>query len=262
MRTVAATVLSGWLVVTLAGAVRADAPPPQRAEFATSDGVTIVGDFYPAGGEAGAPLAILLHMYRSNREAWKPLVGPLHDAGFAVLAIDLRGHGESVHPEGMHLAERVKQRDPGLFNAMHLDAEAAAEWGRKQAGVDPEKLVLVGASVGCSVALDTASRDARVDGVVCLSPGTNYLGVDSVEDIKATRSVPILLLSEEKERAAVDELAKLAANAQGEVVGTGEHHGTNMLGNVAGLEQKIVEFLKRAVTAPADAPPATPAPAP
>ena len=240
--------LSGWMAVTLVTAgARAEAPQPQRAEFTTADGVHIVGDFYPAQGEGEAPLALLLHMYRSDRSAWKPLVGPLHDAGFAVLAIDMRGHGESTEPKDMHLEQRVKQRDPGIFNAMHLDAAAAVDWAHKQPGVDPDKLVVVGASVGCSVALDFTARNENVDGVVCLSPGTHYLGVDSTEDIKETRKVPILLLSEEKERAAVDELAGLAENAKGEVVGPGGNHGTNMFGKVDGIEQKIVDFLKSAV---------------
>jgi len=219
----------------------------KRAECQTADGVSIVGDFYPAAGADRAPLAILLHMYRHDRTSWLPLIAPLHEAGFAVLAIDLRGHGESIEPASMKLAERVKQRDPGLFNAMHLDVEAATAWARKQPGVHPEKLVLVGASVGCSIALDVAARDQSVDAVVCLSPGTNYLGVDSTAHIRKTRNVPILLLAEERERTAVDELAALATNAKGEIVGPDDNHGTRMFGKIAGIERKIVDFLKSAV---------------
>lgn len=244
----------GWfqvivaLLPAVATAAHAGERTAERATFATTDGVQIVGDYYPAAGSGPAPLAVLLHMYRQDRSTWKPLVGPLHDAGFAVLAIDLRGHGESTEPSTMRLAERMKQRDPGLFNAMHLDVEAGVKWARQQPGVDPEKLVLVGASVGCSVALDVTVRDAGVDAAVCLSPGTNYLGMDSTVHIQKTRAVPILLLAEEKERDAVDALAKLATNARGEIVGPGEHHGTRMFGAVAGIEDKIVTFLKDAVT--------------
>lgn len=235
----------GMVLVGLAvNAVWAEAPAAERATFTTRDGVEIVGDFYPAGGEVKAPLIVLLHMYRHDRSTWKPLVGPLHDAGFAVLAIDLRGHGESTKPESMKLAERVIQRDAGLFNAMHLDVEAAVGWAAEQPGVDVERLGIVGASVGCSVALGACARDNRVDAVVCLSPGTGYLGINSTVHIKKTRDVPILLLATEDERDAVDKLAKLAKNANGEIVGEGRVHGTNMFGEIDGIEAKIVGFLK------------------
>jgi len=40
-----------------------------------------------------------------------PLVPYLHAAGFAVLAIDLRGHGESEGPSELGLAKKVESRD-------------------------------------------------------------------------------------------------------------------------------------------------------
>ena len=39
-------------------------------------------------------------MYRSNRRAWAPLVPELVAAGFTVLAIDQRAHGESQERHG------------------------------------------------------------------------------------------------------------------------------------------------------------------
>jgi pimeloyl-ACP methyl ester carboxylesterase len=236
--------------VLLAGAVtvaRAEAPVAKPATFETRDGVTIVGDFYPASGSEQAPLAVLLHMYHHDRSTWKPLVGPLHDAGFAVLAIDLRGHGESIKPADMQLSKRMEERDPKLFNAMHQDVAAAVAWAKDQTGVDVERLVVVGASVGCSVALAYCARDDRVDAVVCMSPGTNYLGVDSIADIKKTRDVPIMMFASEAERQAVDELEKIAENAHGNIVARGRIHGTRMFGQVKGIEQRIVKFLKTAL---------------
>jgi dienelactone hydrolase len=228
------------LVVTPDGIA---APAATAVRLKTEDGVRIVGDFFPTTERGQAPLAILLHMYRHDRTSWKPLIEPLHQASFAVLAIDLRGHGESIAPAKMRLRERVVQRDPGLFNAMHLDVAAAIEWAKMQGGVDGERMVLVGASVGCSVALDVCARDPGIDAVVCMTPGTNYLGVDSRLHVKKTRKVPILLLATEEERAATDDLAKLAKNVRGEIVGPGKIHGTRMFGKVAGVEKKIADFL-------------------
>lgn len=238
------TVVIVWLAVCQLA--MADQAKPERAEFVTADGVTIVGDYFAPIGEAPAPPAILLHMYKHDRSTWAPLIEPLREAGFAVLAIDMRGHGESTKPESMRLAERVDERDPELFRAMHVDVEAAVKWVRSQPNVDQEKLVLVGASVGCSVAIDCAARMKDVTAVVCLSPGENYLGINSVEHITQTGKTPILLLATEKEREAVDTLSAKAENVTGEIVGEGRVHGTQMFGQIEGVEAKIVAFLKKA----------------
>ena len=242
------TIALGSLAVLLAGAAAGGKEPVVKvAEFATDDGVTIVGDYYPPMGRAMAPAVILLHMYKHDRTTWKPLAAPLHRSGFAVLAIDLRGHGQSTKPADRNLARRIDRRDPLLFNAMHQDVAAAVKWVRSQPNVDQGQLALVGASIGCSVALDYTARDDSVDAVVCLTPGENYLGVDSTKHIRSTGDRPILLLATEDERRATDALAKLADNAEGKIVGKGRVHGTEMLGRIEGIEELIVKFLSEHV---------------
>ncbi|GJM24744.1 MAG: hypothetical protein DHS20C16_11590 [Phycisphaerae bacterium] len=247
-------VLAGFLTLSSC-AIQSQAESPnelqkKQTEFKTDDGITIIGDYYPPTGRAISPVAILLHMYKHDRTTWAPLVEPLHEAGFAVLAIDMRGHGQSTEPASMKLADRVNQRDPKLFNDMHKDVQAAIKWVRTQPNVDQEMLVLVGASVGCSVAIDTMAREASVDAIVCMTPGTKYLGVDSTEHILKTGSRPILLLATEDERKATDTLSKSADNATGEIVESGRIHGTNMFGKVDGIEAKITAFVRDAIRKP------------
>ncbi len=55
-----------------------------------SPGVSI--DYFAAG--AGRPL-VLVHGLTESRRTWDPLIAPLIDAGYRVIAIDLRGHGGS-----------------------------------------------------------------------------------------------------------------------------------------------------------------------
>ncbi|MCH7720748.1 MAG: alpha/beta hydrolase [Planctomycetes bacterium] len=227
---------------------------PEVVRFETLDGVRIVADYYATDGDEPAPVVILLHMYRSNRAAWKPLVPVLHRAELAALAIDLRGHGESVEPADMDLADKSKARDSGLFNSMHSDVEAAYYWLSKRSDVDLTRLGLVGASVGCSVALDYASRDRSVDAVVCMTAGENYLGMDSKTHIARLRSQPILLLATTGERKASDTLGKLQAAAVVDMVGGGTVHGTRMFGRIAGIEERITEFLVENLGEPASHP--------
>ena len=207
-------------LITLSFAAPARAIEPKPVFFETFDGVGIHADYYePKAAPTGAPMVILLHMYRSDRTAWKPLAGPLHDAGFAVLAIDMRGQGESVTPA---LRERVEKRDPKLFEEVYQDIRAAYDWLAQQEGIDRSRFALVGASVGCSVSLRYAVQDRSVDAIVCLTPGLDYLGLDSRPDMKKIRGRAILMLATEDERKAAKTLATMADGARGRIVASGK----------------------------------------
>ena len=53
----------------------------------------------PITGEG--PPVVLLHGFPDSRHVWREQVGPLADAGFRVIAPDLRGFGESERPQGV-----------------------------------------------------------------------------------------------------------------------------------------------------------------
>lgn len=228
------------------------AAEPQAAQFETTDGVKIVGDYYPPAVKEGekAPVAVLIHMYPADRSSWKPLAPGLHEAGFAVLAYDIRGHGGSTKPEDKKLKEAYDKRDPKLFADAWKDVEAAKGWLAKQPGCDVKRMALVGASIGCSIALDCAGRDEAVKAVVCLSPGTKYLGVDSIAHIKKCGKRAILLISPEGEYKAVEELIKASESvAKGEKHPGGEkEHGTSMFKAAYGekVRENIVAFITNA----------------
>lgn len=236
-------------VATLPISARALEPKP--AAFKTKDDVEITGDYYPPAGQTPSPVVVLLHMYRSNRTAWKPLVPQLHEAGFAVLAIDLRGHGDSVKPRAQRLVTRAMDRDPILFNAMHNDVYGAYDFLTRQPGCDMSRLALVGASVGGSVAVDYARQDRSVDVVVWMSPGEAYLGVDSrahAKELAKHGKRQILLMAAPGERRDCDILSEIHPDATVHITEPGRKdgdkvHGTNMFGQVKDVECRIVKFL-------------------
>jgi hypothetical protein len=99
-----------------------------------------------------------------------------------------------------------------------------------------------------------------VDGVVCLTPGTDYLTIDSIADARQYRDRPILLLASEPERRACDLLAKaMPQNSkvcifEGRLQNPVEWHGTRMFGQVKDIEKIITEFLVAAVGEPTTRP--------
>jgi len=216
-----------------------------RVKLTAADGYRITGILSrPAQGD-GRMGVVLLHMYRHDKKSWQPLVAELDRRGVASLAIDMRGHGESSIGPGGDDANRVMERDTAFFNAMHLDAEAAVRYLIDQAGCS--KIGLVGASVGCSVAIDTAVRgQVPVAAVVVMTPGSDYLGVPTLQHIDNWPGSPLLILSssEEKERGAEVIFRKLEKQgAELVIFAQTDIHGTNMFGRVDGVAGRIANWL-------------------
>jgi len=216
-----------------------------KVKLTAADGYPITGNLSrPDQGDDRIGV-VLLHMYRHDKESWQPLVAELNRRGLVSLAIDMRGHGESSIGPGGDDSSRVVERDPALFNAMHLDAEAAVRYLIDKAGCS--KIGLIGASVGCSVAIDTAVRgQVPVAAVVVMTPGSDYLGVPTLQHIENWPGRPLLILSssEEQERGAEAIFRKLEKQgAELVIFAQTDIHGTNMFGRVDGVAARIVSWL-------------------
>jgi pimeloyl-ACP methyl ester carboxylesterase len=86
-----------------------------------------------------------------------PALAPLHTAGFAVLLVDARCHGQS---------------DDAAFTSLPRfaeDIEAGLDWLRKKNSVDAKRLAVMGHSVGAGAALLCATRRPDVRAVISLS---------------------------------------------------------------------------------------------
>jgi pimeloyl-ACP methyl ester carboxylesterase len=217
--------------------------------FETSDGFVLKGDLTSAA-DTEAPIAILLHMYRSNRRAWAPLVPDLVAAGFTVLAIDQRAHGESRQQRGKNVdVESIPPLAFGEFvRAGVRDVKAAERYLARQ-GMATNRIVLIGASYGCSVSLLSAAEVEGVRGLVLLSPGTNYLGVDVVPAASGFEG-PLLAVAAEDDRRSVDSARIIIKRHPGaddlELYDSGGH-GTQLFGPQPRVKRRIVEFAKKAV---------------
>ncbi|RMH01199.1 MAG: hypothetical protein D6702_12060 [Planctomycetota bacterium] len=245
-------------------------PPagPEPVRLRTRDGIELHAWYLHAGDRPGdderaraeaaaAPALVLLPMYRGAKEDWTPLLGALHERGIAALALDPRGHGESrTGPDGEDLAARVAARDPELFRAMWRDAAAGVDWLVAR-GHRPERIGLLGASVGCSVAIDAARRDPRLRVVGTLTPGRNYLGVPTLEHLRdwGDRRLLVVAGGDEWANGAGPIVAALAGRDGSSVtfwrLPERGVHGTRMFGRVAGIENRLAAWFAAALAGPA-----------
>ncbi|MEX0979005.1 MAG: alpha/beta fold hydrolase [Pirellulales bacterium] len=129
--------------------------PPVAVALKTSDGVALAATYYPSRLGKDAAVVILVHAYEGNRSDFEVLSLALQRAGHAVIAPDLRGHGESTGASG-----EVRATD---FDAMvRRDLEAVKRFliEKNNAGeLNIERLGMVGVEMGALIAINWAALD-------------------------------------------------------------------------------------------------------
>jgi alpha-beta hydrolase superfamily lysophospholipase len=231
------------LLTFVAGLCSWAAEEEMQAE--TADGVTIRGTYFPPQSSP-APALLLTHMLRKNRESWSDFARFAQEQGFAVLAIDLRGHGEStVSKNGPIRESSFVERD---FAAMKLDVAAAVQWLRNRPEVQPHDVSLVGASIGANVALEYAAEDSLIAAVVLISPGEAYRGIRMGPPLQAYGPRPIFMIAAEDDNyslVSVKKLEHLASGPKVVKVFPAGGHGTYLLETQPELSAMIVGFIRR-----------------
>ncbi len=152
----------------------ADSPGSSGAmvSFRSFDLVDLRGTFeMPIGIPAPIPAVLLLHGYGEDRTVWRDFSRQLLSRGWAVLAMDLRGHGESKSKN-----QRPIQALPEWRTNLHefpVDLDPALDWLKAQARIDNKKIVIIGSDVGANLALIASGKFPEVRTVVSIKPDLN-----------------------------------------------------------------------------------------
>ncbi len=213
----------------------------ERVTVEAADGRLIQATLLTPLTSGAAPGVILLHMLGDDRTVWGEvgLAADLVDAGYAVLAVDMRGHGETGGAQDWALAADDLARVWDDFAARDT--------------VDEARTAIVGASIGANMALGLGADRPEVRGVVLLSPGLDYRGVTTADRLAGYGARPLLLVASEDDAYAADSVRALAAAAAGTAqvqVYDAAGHGTNMFAAEPGLSARIVGWLDENVAQP------------
>ncbi|MBN1315875.1 MAG: alpha/beta fold hydrolase [Anaerolineales bacterium] len=114
----------------------------EDVEIPTTGGVTLRGWYVPSSNGA---VVLALHGYNTNRVVFLPHARVLAEAGYGVLMLDLRAHGESggdVFP--------IANPAP--------DVRAAIDFLRQRPDVDPGRIGAIGRSVGAGAVVRAAAE--------------------------------------------------------------------------------------------------------
>ncbi|MCA9289212.1 MAG: alpha/beta fold hydrolase [Phycisphaerales bacterium] len=189
-------VVESWLFYFPSRRAFVDAPGAEAVTFQTPDGLRMSGWFW-SGGDAPEPGGVVARAADDGgEEPPTPLVAPdalgrrptilvahgnagclpdhdefcafLRDYGFNVLLFDYRGYGRSDLPT------RGLRRDD-----LVIDAQAALEYLLTREDVDPERVGLLGYSLGGNIGLAMAGDEPRVRAVATLSTFSRWQAVAS-----------------------------------------------------------------------------------
>jgi pimeloyl-ACP methyl ester carboxylesterase len=208
-------------------------PAPEDLSLQTTDGVELVLTYYPGSkGKQSIPV-VLLHGFKQSRSDFAELAKELQSMGCAVIAPDLRGHGDSTRVKGARKDETLKAAGmpPMQFGAMVTrDMEVIKKflWEKNNEGeLNIDKLCILGSDMGASVALnftlaDAAAQDVNrvqrpdyklgrfVKALVLISPELSFRGLPlRAGNARAIPDVAMLILVGKQDPKAMDEAKQI-----------------------------------------------------
>lgn len=141
--------------------------PPRDVTFTTKDRIELAGTYWESNVGREAPVIVLLHREGGNRLEWtKGIASSLQLAGYAVISVDLRGHGQSKVNAGANNQNRqrnkVKLIPQDYKNMVGYDLEAVKAFildEHQDSKLNMNKTGIVGAEMGAAVAVSYALVD-------------------------------------------------------------------------------------------------------
>ena len=152
--------------------------PISAVRFPSNDGVEVSALFGTPEADS-LPVVILLHDLGGSKSDWLSATDTyvdLLERGYAVLAIDMRGHGETPLPDDRQVLELID------LELSVLDVHAALVWLQSQSKIDASRIAVVGSGSGGNVAyVSLGSFPELIKTGISLSPG--LWGATSLEPL-------------------------------------------------------------------------------
>ena len=209
----------------------------QSVEFKSEDGIILAGNLYLPTSENKIPGVILAHMYQNNKQSWDSFARKLAEQGYAALAFDLRGWGDSG--------------GTGAVSEMYLDVMAAANFLANFSRIDRDKITAVGASMGGMAAVIAASHTELIKGVVTICAPYSWQNTEPINYVQHISPRPLLVIAAANDahlelRAAKMLYLKASKPKEWQVINT-NRYGTDIFATEYGdqLSNLIFDFLKK-----------------
>lgn len=162
------------------------------------------------------PTVLLLHSLGYSSTEWGSLISNLNNAGYAVIAMDFRGHGKSIYNGSFQKRSWIYFK-PKAFLKYPSDVMMVLGQAQKQSKkIDLTRLAIVGADIGANTAVLVAKQlPKKPKTLVLISPTTNFKGLYIPISMAEMGGIPILSMVSKKDAYCMQEQLNLARYAQG-----------------------------------------------
>ncbi len=161
----------------------------KTVSFETEDGFKLVGTLWQ-NTDSDKPRLILVHRFSADRHSYDAFAQEAFARGYTVLSFDVRGFGESIQKGNQKLF--FTSFTENGFRQIANDIFSAKRF------LNAEKVIVMGASIGANAALDYGVLDPSANGLVLLSPGLNYKGID-VNASMIENGIPMLIVASKED---------------------------------------------------------------
>ena len=226
----------------------------QRIEFKATDGIDLVGYYYPAS-IPDAPIILLMHWAGGDQTDWQKngmidwlqnrsgntsgMQSPTHQSviytlmpkgvSFAVFSFDFRGFGES---------SGAFSQEKGLF-----DAQGAYERASTLEGIDPNRIAGIGSSIGADGVVDACADGCL--GALSLSPGSylTHSYEDEIQRLNDEKKI-VTCVASEGDSYSLDTCEGASGENYQIFIYAGDAHGDQLYQNPPeGFTQMIFDWL-------------------
>lgn len=186
-------------------------------EFHTKDSRIIKAKiiYEQSASQKQLPTVLLLHSIGYSSEDWGGLIATLNKAGFAVIAMDLRGHGQSVYDTNFH-----KKSWPYFTNKTYQKFPSdvlgiLSQTQQQVKNLNLKNMAIVGADLGAnSAVLAAVKMKIKPKTMVLISPLVTFKGL-YIPVVLTNLNMPILTMTSKKDRISLASQKTLAKFSQG-----------------------------------------------
>lgn len=251
---------------------------PVNKSFTTKDGVKLAATYYPSNAGKDATPVVLLADWKDSRSVYSSLAkrmqSPAEDdshSSYAVLAVDLRGHGDSTKQKmqgrNTRTIDAAKLDRKDLAAMVQFDMEAVRSFlvGENDEGkLNINKLSIVGAGLGASVAVNWAAVDwsapplavgkqgQDVKSLILISPEWSYKGLQMTKALRqkgVRKEVAFMIMYGKRDRSATADARRIESQLERyhpvpDSLKEGEPHSLAVMG--ADINLQGTQFLTEA----------------
>lgn len=197
------------------------APKKQKSTLAltyeTKDSFIIKSKIiYPKVKKPSYPLVIMLHSLGYSSSYWTTLPKMLNDKGYAVLLVDLRGHGQSLYDSNFRIHYWTKYTDTQFSKYPKDVLEMLNYVLYAYKNLSDKDYVIIGADIGANTAILTAEQlKIEPKGIVLISPSLKFKGLYTPIAMTNLGSTPIMAIASKRDNYSFQQIAELKKFAQG-----------------------------------------------